>query len=174
MLLHRSCSEIIQAHTMRTEMQTLLYYFEKKRGKLHRQARSLQLQVLTVCIHTWTDDKRGEGVHRSVIAYYVKPLRAWCMLFKSALVDVGSGPTAHTCVLSVAIWHVFAPFEKYTSQMHCEFPSVCLYVCVCVCTTLSTCVLFSCGTQSQVLDMSFILMCHQSVRAGAGPEEKLP
>ena len=46
---------------------------------------------------------------------------------------------------------------------------VCL--CVCVCTghladsiTLSTCVLFPCGTKAQVRDVSFTLMCYQSVK----------
>ena len=56
---------------------------------------------------------------------------------------------------------------RNTLNSHECVPRVCLRKAgghLAACGTLSTCVLFPCGTQAQVRDASFTLMCHQSAK----------
>lgn len=155
-------------------MQKRLYCFEKKS---HRQAWGLHLLTFSHWLYTHTHARthrvmiKGDTVQAELWSILYQPPPGTMCTFKSTCVEFDSGPTAHACVLCVRNWHVLAPFEKYTSEKHREFPWVCTSSLfeeggghLAACGTLSTCVLFPCGTQAQVRDASFTLMCHQSVK----------
>lgn len=115
-------------HNRRTQMQKRLYCFEKKS---HRQAWGLHLLTFSHWLYTHTHACthrvmiKGDTVQAELWSILYQPPPGMMCTFKSTCVEFDSGPTAHACVLCVRNWHVLAPFEKYTSEKHREFPWVC-------------------------------------------------
>lgn len=123
------------------------------------------------CAHTQSDDKRGHGAGRAVIYTVSTPsghdvhfqkhmCRVWLRTYSTCMCSLCQ---KLTCVCS--LWKIYkretprVPMSVYLESVWGRGGGH-----LAACGTLSTCVLFPCGTQAQVRDASFTLMCHQSVK----------